>query len=272
MSDIVKDQIACEIFCLMQDEWPCHLDYEMLMDVYLDDDFPNPPSILDSWLVWAEWLLGLPFTADVLIVKLVGLLGLLTMRYGGKFGEFLLGVRSLETTIHLLKDDTNPDWETLCTECPERWSHTWNFATHGMEAFIIAGGYGEYQVGVGVVATDREQDGWFTRWIEYLQLPEAVPRCDRHQIHVTVVRGNFAGLVFGYRLEQPPVDTEEWNSGHVLTGTTTMTAAFNLTNLEYVRSSAVCSFNEVAPNGSMIITGVTLQGVGSDPFEGRVTS
>ena len=79
-SDVVKDEISCEIFCLMQDEFPCHFDYEMLMDVYLDEDFPFPPSILDSWLVWAEWLLLLPFTDDRLIVKLCGLLGLLSKR------------------------------------------------------------------------------------------------------------------------------------------------------------------------------------------------
>jgi len=273
-STVTHDEIACEIFCLMQDEFPCHLDYEMLMDVYLDDDFPNPPSILDSWLVWAEWWMGLPFTDDTLIVKLGGLMGLLIMRYGGKFGKFVLGVRSLKTTLHLLSDDTNPDWVTLCTECPQEWEHTWNFVTHGMEAWIIDSDYGDYQVGVGVVAEVEYQSGdWKTNIIRYLALAEEIPRCDRFTIHCTIVRGTFDSAGSGVELHNPPEDLKQWNNGHITTGDKTFVNTFPLSNLEYVRvGHARSDHTEGAITGSFIITAVTLRGEGTDPFIERETS
>lgn len=274
-SDTVKDKISCEIFCLMQDEYPCHLDYEMLMEVYQDVAFPSPPSITASWVVWAEWLIALPFTSNVLIVKLCGLLGLLTMRYGGKFGSMILGIRSLQTTISLLADDTNPDWETLCTECPEEWTHFWDFENVGMEAWTIESDYGIYTVGVGVVAQPQYLEGdWKMNIIRDLKLDEPIPRCWRFTIHCEIVRGSFEGAgAFGVGLIADPVGYKGWNSGHITTGTKDFVYPFDLANLTFVNVlHALSDHTESAITGSMIITGVTLAGQGTDPFEGRETS
>lgn len=270
-SDVVKDDISCELFCLMQDEWPCHLDFSMLMEVYQDVAFPSPPAITDSWLVWANWLLALPFTSNELIVKLCGLLGLLTMRYGGKFGAYVLGVRSLETTISLLADDTNPDWATLCLECPPRWSHFWDF-TIGKDTWFLQGGYGSYSPGVGFVTYDYPLDEWFYRRMTDLTFPEAVPRCDRIVIHYYAEKGTFETATYGFPIYYPPEGDHTYHNGYIVNGTNDRPHSFSLANLTNVSVGFQVCANTVGFDGVAIITGITLEGEGSDPFEGRETS
>lgn len=118
-SDAVKDEISCELWCAMVVTGSCHLSLDTVFNVYLDPAFPNPPSVTDSAVTWLIWLFELALTENTLIVKVASLMGLLAIRFGGAFGEMVLGLRTFGTTVTLLADDVNPDWETLCDECPD---------------------------------------------------------------------------------------------------------------------------------------------------------
>lgn len=118
-SETVKDDISCELWCAMADTGSCYLSFDTIFNVYLDTSFGDVPSITDSALTWIAWLFVLELTADVAIVKIASLMGLLAIRFGGSFGPFSLGIRTMETTIRLLADDENSDWSILCDTCPD---------------------------------------------------------------------------------------------------------------------------------------------------------
>lgn len=118
-SDVVRDSIACQLFCLMAASGGCDMGFDTVFAVYLDPAFPDAPSVTDSALTWLQWLFDLALTENELIVKISSLMGLLAIRFGGGFGEMLLGLRTFRTTVALLADDTNPDWAILCDVCPE---------------------------------------------------------------------------------------------------------------------------------------------------------
>lgn len=118
-STTVRDAIACELWCAMASTGDCYLSFDTIFDVYIDASFSSVPDITDGALTWLAWLWALPLTAALPTVKIASLMGLLAIRYGGGFGPFTLGVRSFETTVRLLEDDTNEDWDILCDVCPD---------------------------------------------------------------------------------------------------------------------------------------------------------
>ena len=190
-SSVIWDEISCELFCLIKDNDPCSISFEDIYEVYLDAGLPNPPSILDPWYEWQQWIMILPQTVDKLVVKIGGLMGLTVMRYGGKFGRFTLGIRSMKTTIQLLLDDTNADWAILCTTCQETWVHEWDFANYGQEAWVLgASARGSFVAGVGFVHADVEISGYANQLIDRLELQEAVPRLERVTMQYDMVRGS----------------------------------------------------------------------------------
>ena len=68
-------------------------------------------------------LIALPLTVALSTVSSISLLGLLAMEYGGSFGGFGLGIRSLETVITLAQDDSSSDWSTVCDTCYPAWCY-----------------------------------------------------------------------------------------------------------------------------------------------------
>lgn len=175
----------------------------------------------------------------------------------------------------MLMEDINTIRATLpeCP-CPDRWTHEWNFVTHGMENWIIDSAYGEYQVGVGVVAEEELLTGdWKMNIIRYLALYEPIWNTDKWTFHTNVIRGTFDAIGPGYEMENPPDTPYSWNNGFVTTGTLSYTNTYPLRHLQYVRVAHALSDHTEGPiTGTMIITGVTIEGVGEDPFYGRETS
>jgi len=153
-SDATADNLSCELFCLMQEEETCTVTFNMIWEVYTNIPDVTLPSPLDSWVVWFEFwsTLALSFGATD-NVKVMSLLALTTIRYGGKFGSMVLGIRSLSTTVQLLADDENPDWASLCTDCNNVWKTTLQFNEEsGTDENTIygAGNWVPYQGGVHV--------------------------------------------------------------------------------------------------------------------------
>lgn len=124
-SDVVRDELACQLFCEMLFEGSCLLSFETVLAVYQDINFDDPPEITDPLEIWVAWLILLPLTSPIETVKIAGLMGLLAIRYGGKFSTFNLGLRTFETMVLLSEDEVNTTWDIVCGACEEPFEHVW---------------------------------------------------------------------------------------------------------------------------------------------------
>lgn len=285
-SQPVKDNLACELYCLVKEADGCEISFEMLWEMYTDIPDVSPPSPLASWVVWfAFWAnLALEYTATN-NVKVMSLLALSVIRWGGKFGGMILGIRSFPVTMQLLADDENPDWEALCTECPEpptEWEHVWNFQTHGMEAWTILDHSvppyttGVYVPDVGVMCTHTViGNGWHNMDVDELFLDESVPRLTGMRFGISILRGtwdqNSVYVNFrpwgrsAYKIYQGSCTDGQHNYYHDFGDAETAN------KISFMLRVADYEPNGQKPNGEGTIVWVSLSGTGSDPFEGRDT-
>lgn len=122
-STVVRDELACLLWC--EFKWDCELSLDTIWDIYLGASEASPPTgvTLEEWLAW---LVLLPFTAALSTVATISLLGLLAMRYGSSFGDFALGIRSLEMVMQLAADDSSSDWSIVCDPCSPTWCYEWS--------------------------------------------------------------------------------------------------------------------------------------------------
>lgn len=121
-STTVRDELACLLWCDFKGD--CYLSMDTIFDIYLSESGATPPAgvLLTDWLAW---LILLPFTGALSTVATVSLLGLLAIRYGGSFGDFALGIQSMETVINLAQDDSSSDWSIVCDPCTTTWCYEW---------------------------------------------------------------------------------------------------------------------------------------------------
>lgn len=151
----IRDELACLIWCAFKDD--CVLNMDRIWDVYMGAADVTPPQgvLLTDWLAW---LITLPFVASLSTVASVSLLGLLALRYGGRFGNFGLGIQSLATVMDLAQDDTSSQWSTVCDACVFEWCHEFDFTIDDQgwfPTFDACRGLdvGAYSPGVGWIAT-----------------------------------------------------------------------------------------------------------------------
>ncbi len=161
-SDPVADEIACELWCAMAETGSCYLSFDVVFNVYLDVAFPDVPDITAGALEWITWLMALPLTSSILIVKIASLMGLLAIRFGGKFSNFSLGVRTFETTVQLLADDTNSDWSILCDTCPDP----------DCAIEILFEGVNDPEFTLGSITTTKPRNGSYSAEGEYIDGPQ----------------------------------------------------------------------------------------------------
>lgn len=278
-SEVVKDELSCELFCLIKERDPCSLTLEDLMTVYADASFPDIPDIFAPWHEWALWLYGLPLVVAIETVKIGGLLGILCMRFGATFGQFSLGIRSLKTVVALLENDTDGDWAVLCTECDNSWIHEWDFAGYGKDDWEVdpAGGDGGvWTQGLGFEGTQIELNGNWSMHVNVLHWVGVLPIPDMTKFSIVydMDRGGWNSGNVSFWMTVGGSTYEEWNSGY----STTVTGGireieFPLQDGVVARFYTRCSrwSNDSQP-GSVLIRSVTMEGVGVDPFYGRVTA
>ena len=109
-----QQDIACELFCRIKDD--CNLSWDDVWATYLDVSLLTPPA-LDTFAGWWDVIEAAVFGSDKARVAGVGMLGLAAMRFGGSFAQWVAGIRTLQQTIALAADATDPDWNILCTSC-----------------------------------------------------------------------------------------------------------------------------------------------------------
>lgn len=155
--------------------------------------------------------------------------------------------------------------------CPARWSHKWDFVTHGQEAWWITD-FGHFENGVGFVGDTTLIVGRDSNWINYIKLSDVVPRCDRVKFTSIRVRGTWDANRDAMVITYPPEPDEVENSGWFTTGTSEWTSFPALGTKDWITIWVRSCYTETTDYGSVIITDVTLEGEGVDPFAGRETS
>jgi len=281
-SEPVKDTISCEIYCLMLDHNPCHLDFDMIWQVYTEDliDILTPPPLSLDWVAWFDWLvtLTLNFVLDATnTVKAGSLLGLLIMRYGGQFGQFVLGIRSLKTTIALLANDINPDWSILCLDCPVEWHHVWNFETHANawgDFGSPAPSYGEYLENIGVRSIGQVMGTYLYEGVAGIVFGEQVHNsANGLTYYFRIVRGYFNLNPNAGRIRVDPYITKDWSQAYILTGDKKFSVSWDgtaTTLLQCGMWTASITDGEQA-TGSIVCVAVGISGSGGDPYSTRNT-
>lgn len=158
--------------------------------------------------------------------------------------------------------------------CPATWEHTWDFATHGLEAWVLtAQQWGTWTEGVGMVGQEVFIDPNWQTTIRLLTLDEAVPRCDKAEMFVEYIAGDFEpGVVTCIEFIVPPKPTLSLHQGFLAGPQTSWFHTFVLGDLDSVSLFLRVSRTESGDRGSSKIHSVTLSGVGVDPFSGRETS
>lgn len=187
-STVVRDELACLVWCAMLDG--CELSFDTLWDIYFEvSDVPAPDD--DDLNTWLTWLINIAFSTDLKTVATVSLLGLLAMRYGGKFGMFTVGIRSLDMIIKLSEDETSNDWSIVCDPCGPDWCITndWtidaqDWATGGLEPAGVLIGAGWQHTDIITATNERRRS---------VQIEKAFTSADVTKIDLLMdhTQGNF---------------------------------------------------------------------------------
>ena len=280
-SELTRDEIACEIYCSMGDD--CELNFNTIWSIYKDVGLTTPPLESADFMEWFDWIVSLPLETDVSTVKIGGLMGLAVIRFGGAYVQYVLGIRSLKTTVELLADDTSPDWAVLC-DCNGVWTKTWDFTdvqdmgdwgTYWYDgANILPTTIGTVIPGTGIqyLSVPGSPAPQVQTQLAFMMLPYLVPRCNHMSIRCTPTLGNslavnpgLNGLVFGRF-------GDELEAGKVqlmlnIPDTVFMHDFISLAEGNVIRAGGRITKNEPpALPDNILITGVTLSGTGQNPF------
>ncbi len=164
--------------------------------------------------------------------------------------------------------------------CPATWSHTWDFANFGPDTWIIdqrgtPQEAGEWVEGEGFRATHIVTVGQDNNLINFLSFPEAIPNVTTITITYDCIRGSFDANPTGRALGLFPLGEQVENQGVIATGdgqqATYLRALGNATSAYVLLRT--CWWTTPTPSwGYALITHVTFEGEGEDPFAGRITS
>lgn len=157
-SDTTRDDIACDLMCLILED--CTLSYGDVFGLYVEG-ISGLPSLIDAdFLEWMDWLFQITPGTNEATVKVAGLVGLIAMRFGGKFlSLFELGIYSFDMVVKLAADESSDEHGILCDECPGHWTIDIDFTVDNGGFVAYATGadpgliHGTYSAGVGWIQT-----------------------------------------------------------------------------------------------------------------------
>lgn len=164
--------------------------------------------------------------------------------------------------------------------CPSVWSHTWNFATHGPDTWEIDAlgsptAIGTWEVGQGFQCEHNVAVGYDRNMLNFVSFPEAVPNVTTMTITYDCLRGDFDGAPTAREIGLTGLGVRSDNSGVIADGDDQVVSyvrALGDATAAYVYLR-VCDYP--TPTGDWgygLLTKITFEGEGVDPFAGRVTS
>ena len=122
-TQLLKDEIACDLFCLAQDN-DCQLTLEMVRD-YFEDKVGQVFDYTDVLSFLGDFING-TFVGNAVYYGM-NILFFQIFAFGGKFLEYFF--QDYLQIIQSMFNDPNSDWSTLCDACPDVWTWNSDFAT-----------------------------------------------------------------------------------------------------------------------------------------------
>jgi hypothetical protein len=181
----------------------------------------------------------------------------------------------------LLTEDLNSIAASLpqCP-CPATWSHTWDFANYGADTWVIDPAAtptpeGTWVPGEGFLCEHITEDEKDKNLIRKLLFDEPIPRVTTMRITYDCLRGDFDVIWSSRVITLWGVGERDDNSGVIADGdgqTATLVATLGDATKATVMLRVATDDTPIGDYGYGLITHVTFEGVGTDPFEGRITS
>lgn len=259
-----RDRISCGLLCLAQANdntltWAMIRDYFWGLVAY---ESPGLNQFVDfaGYLITGTWA-----GQDIVNISFANFAA--AMDASGRYGELLFP--ALSTIMKLGANNPDPDWATVCEECPETWSHCIAF-TEEPGPFGPYGGFS-----VGTPGTWNSGDGWQGEYCvsgptayHMVQIGfefDTPTTVTRMRMKGSVVNGTQGGVPFilgtntGELLNagvQPDGEFELEASGEAL----------NATSI-YLRAQSGTQPGAIDPGGIVIVRELCVWGDGPNPFE-----
>lgn len=150
-SDTTRDEIACDLRCKILED--CTLSFDDVFALYAEGFAGLPEWDKADFLTWLDWLFQLTPATNENTVKVGGMMGLIAMRFGGKFLDvFELGIYSFATVVKLNADEESDEWSVVCDSCPDLpWKMRADFTQTGLPAFFTINNGVKSALGIAAV-------------------------------------------------------------------------------------------------------------------------
>jgi len=272
-TDELRDEIACAIFCALPDD--CVMTLDNIWDAYvtLFESTLNIETLMDflSSLILA----GTP--TNSLMVYFMHLMAMGWAKLGGQIladyfeTQVWAGAyRRYQVVLQVLSRGENDSWDLLC-ECPEFWEHTFDFTVNNGGFVVMTDAspqLGVYQSGNGWVSQYAQaQANWQNR---------ARVKRDFASTKITRIRASFdfkRGVAnnvnpnVAWRVGATVVNTQNIDSQTLTEYTIDETFDLTVTTLDFrIFPYAGGNTTIVANRGELVVTGITVNGEGVNPF------
>jgi len=122
-TELLKTEIACELFCLAQSN-NCVLTLEMVRDYFqtkadVTFSYDDPLAFIVDFITGVFVSNAVYYGMNILFFQI--------MAFGGKFLEYFF--EDYLRVINSMFNDPNPDWSTECDTCPDTWNWNSDFDT-----------------------------------------------------------------------------------------------------------------------------------------------
>lgn len=269
----LRNEVACDLFCLAQAN-DCILSMEDCRDYFYDKvgvtlDLSNPGSFLNDLI--AENLIGVAtfYGMYTFVFQLM------------VFGETILGTR-WQTFVKIVQsffNDPDPDWDTICDECPDIWSWDSDFTTEKDIWEWTTDAYGnnaDWASSVGWTSVSKQVSA-VPDYIRGTQLTTGFftpTQITKVVLTYNYVRGDYvndttAMLAINLSKESGGVDTEIKTESEMIDGDgQTIEYTGSLLDIERIRVWCRSSQQSSAMYaGSAKIVSLHIEGTGFNPFE-----
>ena len=116
-SQAVRDEMACELLCYAEANCAINMDMvELVFSRHAVKLWLDPLDLVEM----VEWFEDIIFSGNPAkdVCSTIGMLGVKVIRHGGKFGEWIFNIRSLEQMARIgFEHNPNSSWSILCTTC-----------------------------------------------------------------------------------------------------------------------------------------------------------
>jgi hypothetical protein len=268
-TELLKTEIACELFCLAQAN-DCVLTLEMVRDYY-----QVKADIVFSYDSVGQFMLD--FVAGTFVGNAVyyamNIFFFQIFAFGGKFVGYLFS--DYLRIINAMFNDPDPDWVTECDDCPTAWEFTFDFTEDNGGWTPVSspnGQRGTYVASTGWSTTDVLVSGTYRRGLFISKTFT--------EVEITAI-----SMTFDYEKGSPTGDDQaghgiyHYNDSTLISSNILLigscvngddqTFAYNVADtIDEIRLLLTpMAWSSPSYTGVALLKSVTIQGIGTNPFE-----